>query len=297
MNAAVDAASVRTSFAVDAASAVTSATASSAVEDTVSARMHAVRIASPHPSQPLVVPRASADTPRPLRLVSNGGAAPLTLTDGVMLTEAGWCKRCKDDWDNEDNGCKSMRSEKEDNCNYSSSSTETTTESTDETTTESTDTTDSSKDRDSSSGCKIDEKKPSKSRADKKYYFEIYKKDALCLDKDKEKYEYGQYDDVSKFSSCAKKCVEKGPSTILKKLQGYNWNCRTKKCRCLYDEGTLKSKYDFDEYKTSDRDGKGSVKKTSKADNWNCAKLDKVSADLAMGHDAKVSRRGLRGAN
>ena len=192
-----------------------------------------------------------------------------------MLTEAGWCQRCKDDWNNKNNGCASMKSEKKDNCNYDDD-----------------DDDDDDNDRDSSSSCKIDEKKPSKSRSSKKYYFEIEKKNAKCLDKDKYKYEYGQYDDVSKFSSCAKKCVEKGPSDILKKLQGYNWNCKTKKCQCLYDKGTLKKKYDFDSYKTgSDYKGKGSVKKTSSSDKWNCAKLDKVSADLA------ISRRGLRGVN
>merc|ERR1739848_815103 len=36
----------------------------------------------------------------------------------LMLTEAGWCEKCKDDWDNEDNGCKDMKKEKEDNCEY-----------------------------------------------------------------------------------------------------------------------------------------------------------------------------------
>merc|ERR1719253_91552 len=55
--------------------------------------------------------------------------------DEVMLTEAGWCERCRDDWNNEDNGCKSMRSEKEDNCNYSSSSSDSTTSSDTTTTT------------------------------------------------------------------------------------------------------------------------------------------------------------------
>merc|ERR1712238_383243 len=39
----------------------------------------------------------------------------------VALTEAGWCEKCEGKWDDTPSGCKEMKKEKKEHCNYSSS--------------------------------------------------------------------------------------------------------------------------------------------------------------------------------
>merc|ERR1712238_461554 len=38
----------------------------------------------------------------------------------ATLTEAGWCEKCKDNWDDEKSGCKEIKKKKEDGCNHAS---------------------------------------------------------------------------------------------------------------------------------------------------------------------------------
>jgi len=123
----------------------------------------------------------------------------------------------------------------------------------------------------------VDKKKPKSKRSGESYRFKLEKSDARCLDKDKNRYEYGQFDKVKKFSDCADKCVKDVSSSVLDNFRGYEWNCKNRECRCLYDEGTLDSRTS-DRYDRSNRnnDGEGPIKKTEKKKDRYCAKLDSV---------------------
>jgi len=210
-------------------------------------------------------------------------ALHLDADGGLTLTESRWRSKCEDDWDNEDNGCAAMKKKK-----MAKSSSKDNNDDKKKKMAKS-----SSKDDNDDKKCDIDKKEPESKRGNKKYRFDLYKENATCRDKKDKKYEYGQYHDVKKFSQCADACVEKGPSKLLDDLKGFEWECKDKQCRCLYEEGTLRSdKYDFDSTVKSGRKGEGSIGKSSESDHWNCAKLSKSEEVLA-----RVGRRALRGVN
>jgi len=228
--------------------------------------------------------------------------AQLAGGDTPALTEAGWCERCEGKWNDKPSGCAEMKKEKEEHCNYD----------------EDDDDDDDDKERkkkgcskDSDcksneecsdrdicvtkekSSCVIDKKKPLVAPCGgcEGYEFKVFKNDAKCRDADDNKYEYGGFDDIKKFSKCAEACVKDGDKAYLDDLKGYEWDCEKNKCKCLYEKGTLKKTGDYD-FDNTDYEGKGSIKKSKKSSGWVCAKGGIVAK---KGNDVETSRRrGLR---
>jgi len=70
-------------------------------------------------------------------------------------------------------------------------------------------------------------------------------KSGSCQNINKLSYEYGMFINVTDFSDCASKCVQDTPDelvsygTLYGSFRGYEYNCLSKECRCLYDENTL----------------------------------------------------------
>ena len=63
-------------------------------------------------------------------------------------------------------------------------------------------------------------------------------------------------------------------SSLLDSFRGYDWDCDSNRCRCLYDRGTLDSRNSgrFDRTNRSER-GYGSVDGATFKDRSHCAKL------------------------
>ena len=102
-------------------------------------------------------------------------------------------------------------------------------------------------------------------------------------------YEFGEINNVSKFSDCADECVDQ--DRLREDLLGFEWDCDEDKCRCLYERRTLEDRnYGFDRTNTKGT-GTGSIKKSITSQNWFCAKLK------SSGNDVQVSPRALRGVN
>lgn len=99
------------------------------------------------------------------------------------------------------------------------------------------------------------------------------------MDRKKRSYQYGQFDKVKKFSDCADRCVKDVSSRVLDAFRGYEWDCKNRECRCLYDDGTLngdkRARNMFDRTNRHE-DGKGPIERTKKDKNVYCAKLDSV---------------------
>jgi len=62
-----------------------------------------------------------------------------------------------------------------------------------------------------------------------------------CVDDGGRLYERGAFDDVDTFSDCANKCVQDTSASLAfnPAFRGYDYDCSSKSCFCLYDEGTL----------------------------------------------------------
>merc|ERR1712238_183590 len=137
------------------------------------------------------------------------------------------------------------------------------------------------------SSCVIDKKKvlakPCSGCED--YEFEVFKNDAKCYDANDNKYSYGGFNDIKKFSKCAEACVKDGNQDYLYDLRGYEWDCEKNKCKCLYDKGILKRTGDYD-FDGTDYKGNGYIKKSKKSSGWVCAIASK-------GNGVEISR-GLR---
>merc|ERR1711902_21049 len=122
----------------------------------------------------------------------------------------------------------------------------------------------------------IDKKRTSAKRRGQRYKIGLENKDAKCTDKDNRTYQYGQFEDVKTFSKCAEKCVQDVKSGMLKSFRGVDFNCKDKKCNCLYDRGALdNSKRDRTRYEKTSRNqrGRGNVKGTKKDKGTYCGKL------------------------
>merc|ERR1712176_411124 len=62
------------------------------------------------------VPAGSDDTAYPTSAPTEDEARKVAVK--LTLTEAGWCAKCQNDWDNEYNGCADQKEDKRDNCAY-----------------------------------------------------------------------------------------------------------------------------------------------------------------------------------
>lgn len=132
-----------------------------------------------------------------------------------------------------------------------------------------------------------------------RYRFNMKYADAHCVDEDDNRYQYGQYDEVTEFSDCADKCVYDGSLDLLASLVGYDWDCTHDKCRCLYDKGALgdQNSKDLEEQFAKineDYDGEGSVSGGKDKKGWYCAKLAQAEEETAEIAVEVSRRRGLR---
>jgi len=107
----------------------------------------------------------------------------------------------------------------------------------------------------------VDEQMPNFVQDETRYMFELVRSNAICVDNNGNSYDWGQVNQVSEFSGCAATCVEE---TRSRKLRGYDWDCETKTCRCLYERDTwnMRNIDRFDSTNHSE-DGEGPIKEGS----------------------------------
>jgi len=154
-----------------------------------------------------------------------------------------------------------------------------------------------SADRDSDS-C-IDDAEPRPYRKGPgRFRFKITADDAVCVDGDDHKFQYGQINEVEEFSECAEKCVMDGNEELLAELVGYDWHCMHSICRCLYNKGALGDQDTDDEVErfvkvNEEHSGDGKVEDGMEKDGWYCAHLSQ-NEEVWGGVTATTSRRALR---
>merc|ERR1712130_235849 len=84
----------------------------------------------------------------------------------------------------------------------------------------------------------VDNNKPNAKRNGEKYKFQLERSNAECVDGKNRVYSWGEFKNVKDFSKCANKCVKDVRSSLLSNFQGFNWDCKKKTCRCLYNRDT-----------------------------------------------------------
>jgi len=99
---------------------------------------------------------------------------------------------------------------------------------------------------------------------------------AECVDSRDQLYEYGQFVDTLDFSECADLCVNSVPSNLAfsSSFRGFDFECASATCNCLYDAGTLDSKNSnsFSRINKSPT-GRGSISGTTPRSSAYCGKL------------------------
>lgn len=132
--------------------------------------------------------------------------------------------------------------------------------------------------------CVPDTRPQTKSKnADKtRFRFNYEKGDVVCADKNGVRYEVGEFDKVKDSDQCAEMCTNDTTTGLSNVIRGFNYNCNTRICQCLYDEGTIgannASKFDSTNYETRNRKGIGPIKKFVRSTDDYCFKL--VGAEL-----------------
>lgn len=130
----------------------------------------------------------------------------------------------------------------------------------------------------------VDDDRPRPVRKGQRFRFKLVDSDAQCVDKRDRLYEWGQFEDVENFSECAELCVNSVPETLATggSFRGYDFNCRSGTCNCLYDEGTLDNRNSGRFTRTNRNEpGSGSISDTTVKKSSYCGKL--VGAEFLEG--------------
>lgn len=102
-------------------------------------------------------------------------------------------------------------------------------------------------------------------------------RDSKCVDRHRQFYEYGQFQGVDSFDSCARTCVNNVNSSLLRHFQGIDFNCEAKACNCLYDSGTLNNRNSRRFDRTVTRfNGVGRVRNTRFAEGFACGSVNLI---------------------
>jgi len=130
--------------------------------------------------------------------------------------------------------------------------------------------------------CPIDQElcvtddRPRPVRNGQRYRFNLEASDAMCVDSENRRYEWGEFPNVRDFSACAEKCVNgvKEELATGSSFRGYDFDCARSTCRCLYDEGTLDSR-NSGRFDRTNRNlpGEGSIAGSTTKKATYCAKL------------------------
>lgn len=122
----------------------------------------------------------------------------------------------------------------------------------------------------------VDDERPRADRNGERFRFNLVKSDAQCVDNRDRNYEWGEYNKVDNFSACAELCVNNTPESLVTggTFRGYDYDCDSRLCRCLYDAGTLDSR-NSGRFERTNRNGtgEGSISDTTQKRSYYCAKL------------------------
>eukprot|EP00579_Thalassiosira_antarctica_P009759 CAMPEP_0201907842 /NCGR_PEP_ID=MMETSP0903-20130614/51_1 /ASSEMBLY_ACC=CAM_ASM_000552 /TAXON_ID=420261 /ORGANISM="Thalassiosira antarctica, Strain CCMP982" /LENGTH=193 /DNA_ID=CAMNT_0048442017 /DNA_START=114 /DNA_END=695 /DNA_ORIENTATION=+ len=134
------------------------------------------------------------------------------------------------------------------------------------------------------SNCVPDERPQiqSKSGHKSRFRFNLFESGAECIGPNGRVYEFGEFERVDNSSDCGDLCVNEADSSLSTELRGFNYECNSRVCQCLYDESTLDDdtsrSFDHSNYLTRTRKGKDSIRNTSRKNGSYCFKL--VGAEL-----------------
>ena len=120
---------------------------------------------------------------------------------------------------------------------------------------------------------------PRVNRNRQRFQFELEdSRDSKCVDRHRQFYEYGQFQGVDSFDSCARACVNNVNSSLLRHFQGIDFNCEAKACNCLYDSGTLNNRNSRRFDRTVTRfNGVGRVQNTRFAEGFACGSVNLIA--------------------
>lgn len=127
----------------------------------------------------------------------------------------------------------------------------------------------------------VDDDRPRPVRDGQRFRFNLVDSgDAQCVDDQDRGYEWGEFGSCTNFSECAERCVNDtlGDLAFAGGFRGFDFDCSNRRCRCLYDAGTLDSR-NSGRFDRSDRNlpGEGSISGTARRSSYYCGKL--VGAD------------------
>ena len=122
----------------------------------------------------------------------------------------------------------------------------------------------------------------SKSGHKSRFRFNLFESGAECIGPNGRVYEFGEFDRVDNSSECGGLCVNTADSSLSTELRGFNYDCNSRVCQCLYDEATLDDdtsrSFDHSNYLTRTRKGKDSIRNAVRKNDSYCFKL--VGAEL-----------------
>ncbi|KAL7461485.1 hypothetical protein ACHAXS_001907 [Conticribra weissflogii] len=129
-----------------------------------------------------------------------------------------------------------------------------------------------------SASCAVDETRPT--RNGERFKFNLIAEDSECNDSSGRLYQLGRFYDVPDVDQCAWQCVNEVNDDLASELRGFDFNCDSLNCDCLYDDTVLTDSLCdtyFDACSFEPR-GKGSIFGSAYAKDWTCYKL--VGAEL-----------------
>mmetsp|Transcript_6125 Transcript_6125/g.15284 ORF Transcript_6125/g.15284 Transcript_6125/m.15284 type:complete len:185 (-) Transcript_6125:149-703(-) len=107
--------------------------------------------------------------------------------------------------------------------------------------------------------------------------FNLFESDAECADSNDYLYERGSFDNVKDAGECADMCVNTADSDLSIDLRGFEYDCDTMVCGCLYDEGTIDNdtsrSFDRSNHMNRNVKGRGSITKSIRKYDSFCYKL------------------------
>eukprot|EP00569_Conticribra_weissflogii_P020647 CAMPEP_0171421126 /NCGR_PEP_ID=MMETSP0881-20121228/429_1 /TAXON_ID=67004 /ORGANISM="Thalassiosira weissflogii, Strain CCMP1336" /LENGTH=320 /DNA_ID=CAMNT_0011939525 /DNA_START=83 /DNA_END=1045 /DNA_ORIENTATION=+ len=132
-----------------------------------------------------------------------------------------------------------------------------------------------------SASCAVDETRPT--RNGERFKFNLIAEDSECNDSSGRLYQLGRFYDVPDVDQCAWQCVNEVSDYLASELRGFDFNCDSLNCDCLYDDTVLTDSL-CDTYFDAcsfEPQGKGSISGSAYAKDWTCYKL--VGAELLAG--------------
>mmetsp|Transcript_28102 Transcript_28102/g.57739 ORF Transcript_28102/g.57739 Transcript_28102/m.57739 type:complete len:177 (+) Transcript_28102:83-613(+) len=127
--------------------------------------------------------------------------------------------------------------------------------------------------------------------------FNLESLSAFCADANGVTYEWGSQNRINNADECAEFCVNGVPNdSLYDALRGFEYNCGSTACRCLYDQGSINSansrSFRDSNYNNRSTKGRGSIKRLSGKRTTSFACYKRVGSELLEEDDVTSSLRG-----